>query len=256
MFNEMLLEPFNKANCIAMLNTLFPPVVAQAPTPHLNSRLLMEQRMRFFNHIRDVEEKGPSAIRPYLKQDRRQGEETSWSVSRDFIENYLVAANNIINECSEVNNRQSFMDYGDVGYRKGRKVDSGISFSSDRRPSTSGSASSTNHKSSNKPLPPSPAPKQSGSTLEKIAREIRKMKSRSDLNDAPKETRSRSMSLKKMKSSGFLRDSSKKQEAPDPECVFDPEKFRKHKMAWDAKNAAAKSAAEAAKTEQSKRASA
>lgn len=243
LINEMLLEPFNKANCIAMLNTLFPPVTATPPTIHLSARKLQDQRMLFFNYIRDVEDKGKHVLDYMITKDIREGERTGWPVAREYIENYLRAANAIIEECSEVNGRQAFEETtsatSERQHSKSRKVDSGISFMSVDRPSTSSSIGSA-HKSNNKPFPQSPPlkPKQTGgSTLERIARELRKMKSRADIGDAAKEEKQRPRSLRKMKSTQGLRDREKR-ESGDSIPPFDPEEFKRHRQEWEAKNAA------------------
>ncbi|EEP81947.1 predicted protein [Uncinocarpus reesii 1704] len=212
LINEMLLEPFNKANCIAMLNTLFPPVASSPPTPHLNPKILQEQRMQFFNLILEVGKKGKQVLEPVIQKDMRAGDTTGWPVAQDYIEKYLRAAMAIIDECSEVSGRQSFEEPPPFeGKHKGRKVDSGISFLSIDRPSTSSSITSHNNKHLNKPLPQSPTskPKHGGTTLERIAKEIRKMKSRGDIGDAAKEEKRMSKGLKKMKS-GLLKEKEKR----------------------------------------------
>ncbi|KAI1917350.1 hypothetical protein LOZ12_006205 [Ophidiomyces ophidiicola] len=240
LINEMLLEPFNKANCIAMLNTLFPPVVATPPTAHLNSKILQEQRMHFYNLILDIGKRGKQVLEPIIQKDMRPGDTTGWPVTQDYIEKYLRAANAIIDECSEVTSRQNFEQPPQETKHKNRKVDSGISFMSIDRPSTSSSVASHHTKHLNKPLPQSPTnprPK-GGTTLERIAKEIRKMKSRSDLGDSAKEEKKAVRGLKRMKS-GLLKEKDKRNSgSSDSDPAFDPEEFKQRRKEWEAKNAA------------------
>lgn len=234
----MLLTPFNRYNCIALLNTLFPPLDSRPPTPHLNGKLLLDHRMRFYDYISSFEKKGVQVLKPVIEQDRRPGEKTGWPVARGMIDSYLNLANNIINECSEVTGCQHFAET-EAGQRKGRKVDSGISFTSSERPSTSGSSSSSS-KNSTKPSTPlsqnTQAKGSNGSTLERIAREIKKLKSRGDLREAAKEPSKRPNTVKKIKSSGLLRETMRSLSMTD-EPTFDPDKFKQQRKQWEAKNA-------------------
>ncbi|PGH18689.1 hypothetical protein AJ80_04437 [Polytolypa hystricis UAMH7299] len=256
LLNEMLLEPLNKANCIAMLNTLFPPhFTGPLPTTHLNHELLRDIRMDYFGHICNVEEKGREVLYDVLTREKRKGDENAWPVAQDYIERYIRAANEIIDKCFEVNCRDSLEDQSKAWQPKGRKVDSGISFGSTDRPSTSSSAGSNSKASLNKPLPPSPGRKESsskpgGSTLERIAKEIRKMRSRADFSDAivakePKQQKNRdsggsgaSRTLKKMKSAGFLHERHKNHSANSSTEGFDVDQFKRQRMIWEANNAA------------------
>ncbi|EFQ97504.1 hypothetical protein MGYG_00544 [Nannizzia gypsea CBS 118893] len=236
--NEMLLTPFNRYNCIALLNTLFPPLDSRPPTPHLNGKLLLDHRMRFYDYICSFEKKGVQVLKHVIEQDKRPGEKTGWPVARGMIDSYLNLANSIINECSEVTGCQHFEEATEAGQRKGRKVDSGISFTSSERPSTSGSSSSSSKNSTKNSAPPSQNMQHkgsNGSTLEKIAREIKKLKSRGDLRDAAKEPK-RPNTVKKIKSSGLLRETMRGLSMSD-EPTFDPDKFKQQRKQWEAKNA-------------------
>jgi hypothetical protein len=225
LINELSLTPFNKANCIAMLNTLYPPInmgsqqLFVPPTADLTPTILSKQREQFFLYIKAVERRGPEALSTLITSSKTEGDPTGWKSLRDTLDNYLRMANSIIEECFEITGRGlspttasfGFTDTPDEGRRK---VDSAISFgstaSSNRdsgqshatRPSTSSSFStgSLNHSrqvSKEKQLPEKPLPtpkddditvthKSSGSTLERIARELRKMKSRNNVKDDPR----------------------------------------------------------------------
>ncbi|KAL1967614.1 hypothetical protein VTN77DRAFT_3129 [Rasamsonia byssochlamydoides] len=238
LLNEMLLEPFNKANCLAMLNTLFPPVTAATtpPTAYLTPTILQSQRDGFWRYITGVERNGKEILNTVMQQGAREGEETAWPAVRETLDKYLRVANEIIDECSEVNGRDTLEDESH-GWSHKRKADSGISFGSSDRP-LSPSNHSSNGDSMEKPLPPWPdvkPSKSSGSTLERIAREIRKMRSRSDVKENSKgKTKAKGLS-KKMKSSGALgvgRGNSSSSSSED--SLFDVEEFKRKRLIWEA----------------------
>ncbi|EXJ85796.1 hypothetical protein A1O1_06164 [Capronia coronata CBS 617.96] len=222
MTNELSLTPFNKANCIAMLNTLYPPINIRSkqqfvpPTAHLTPEILSKQREQFFLYLKGVERKGPEALSTLMAASKREDDPTGWKGLRETLDNYLRMANSIIEECNEITGRglsptTASFNLTDSEEEGRRKVDSAISFgstaSSNRnsgqshatRPSTSSSFSTASlsysrQVSKEKQLPEKPLPppkdddvtvtqKSSGSTLERIARELRKMKSRNNIKD-------------------------------------------------------------------------
>ncbi|KIX06910.1 uncharacterized protein Z518_04886 [Rhinocladiella mackenziei CBS 650.93] len=218
MINELSLTPFNKANCLAMLSTLYPPITIQ-PTAQLTPKVLADQGKGFFKYITAVERHGPSVLSKLMDQGKRPEDATGWTGLRETLDDYVCMANSVIDECYEITGRDSSpiaASFSSAEYDEdGRsKVDSAISFgsagSSNRnsgqshatRPSTSSSFStgSRNHSrqvSRDKQLPEKPLPppkdddiavtqKTSGSTLERIARELRKMKSRNNVNYEPR----------------------------------------------------------------------
>lgn len=236
----MSMVPFNKANCIAMLNTLYPPTTTSQPTPQLTSMILASQRNGFFRYIQGVEKNGKGILSNLQNQGRRPGEENGWIATRDAVDRYLRAANAVIEECQEITGVDSLDSESEDPYRKGKRADSGISFLTGGRPSTSSSGSS---KTKEKPLPEPPTPRRGGSTLERIAKEIRKMKSRSEVKDAAKkEEKLKTKSLKKMRSASALsnRDtnfrvslfggSADGRETP----VFDVDEMKRSRMIWEA----------------------
>jgi hypothetical protein len=242
LINELSLTPFNKANCFAMLNTLYPPTMTSnvpfvQPTHQLTATVLASQRKGFFRYITAVEKNGVGVLKRLVNQGLRPGEESGWPSVRDTMDKYLRMAGSIIDECLEITAKHNLQSSiassagkAEIDEEKRRKVDSGISFSSSSnrtsthshstRPSTSSSISVTNNiinnsssSSSNinkninnnintsnskhddsvrrgsqdKVFCDAPVPevvhKPVGSTLERIAREIRKIRSRSDIRD-------------------------------------------------------------------------
>ncbi|KAL2014158.1 hypothetical protein VTN00DRAFT_1683 [Thermoascus crustaceus] len=224
LINEMLLEPYNKANCLAMLNTLFPPVTSatQPPTAQLTPKILQSHRDGFWRYISAIETNGKQILDKLIKQGTREGDENGWPLVRDVLDKYLRKANAIIDECFEVNGPDTFEDFESRPHR-GRKVDSGISFGSTDRPPATSSSGSSSGPALDKPLPPSPAAK--SSTLERIAREIRKM---GDVSKAK--------TLKKMRSTSALSEQREHLSSMSETSFFDVDEFKRKRMIWEATN--------------------
>lgn len=231
LINEMRLEPFNKANCLAMLNTLYPPATASPPTRQLTSTILASQRNAFFRYITGVEKNGKSILKNLEHQGKRPEDANGWPVVREIVDKYLRTANGIVEECQEITGPNSLDPSSSEYHRAERRSDSGISFATLDRPSTSSSNNSRNNSipsnssrtNSIKPLPACPAaelppvppssPKKRGTTLEKIAREIRNLRTRNDVRELDRRPLnessrapdvSKSKSLKKMKSTSSI----------------------------------------------------
>ncbi|KAJ5198812.1 uncharacterized protein N7498_007929 [Penicillium cinerascens] len=157
LINDMMLEPNNKVNHIAMLNTLFPPVTnaTVAPTRQLPPRILQAQRDGFFRYINAVEAKGIAILQPVMSQGAPGGQETSWPLVYDSLDKYLVMANEVIDECALVNEPAHLEESSSPHRSKRGKVDSG---------------------DPEKPLPQFPVPKKAnGSALERLVTEIRRL---------------------------------------------------------------------------------
>ena len=232
----MRLEPFSKPNSIAMLNTLYPPSTGTPPTRQLTSSILTSQRHAFFRYIQAVEKNGKSVLKTLEQQGMQSGELNGWTIVREVVDKYLRAANGIIEECAQVTGTDTF-DPKSEEYRRNseRRTDSGISFATADRPSTGSSDSSransiptvstsrTNSMDKTKPLPECPnsnissirplSPKKRGTTLEKIAREIRNLRSRNDVRELDRrytsdtsrpQDPSKAQALKKMKSTSSI----------------------------------------------------
>jgi len=298
LINELSLTPFNRANCLAMLNTLYPPIGIQPgpfvpPTAQLTAQVLTTQRNGFFQYITAVERQGPSVLSSLIDQHKRMGEMTGWPNLRDTLDHYLRMANSIIDECCEITGRGdsptgasfSSLDGDEEGRRK---VDSAISFgsanSSNRnssqshitRPSTSSSYSSHNHQASKeKQLPEKPLPipvdddrtitlRPVGSTLERIARELKKIRSKGTMREGsrprtasvpsheftmgdelepppsppPTPGKDRTFRFKKtlrrMRSSGGIRDSNTDDHGMPGVPAFDVEEMKLQRQQWEA----------------------
>ena len=298
--NEMSLKPFHKQNCLAMLNTLYPPMLDSSqfvpPTRQLTQQIVAEQRKHFFRYISAVEKSGTSVLKNVMSQHARPGEETGWPKVQEDLDNYLQMANSIIEECLEstgrsLSPRSATFNQDEINEEHKRKVDSGISFGSGSgytsnrssahshktRPSTSSSVSNHSRHASRdkheKMLPAAPegdetiTMKPAGSALERIARELRKIGSPSNMREeskprhtintsfedvpmteaeSPPATPSRGLrfkrSLMNMRSSSRSRSGSTSrpghrngssghmEDVPD----FDPEAMKQQRKAWEA----------------------
>jgi hypothetical protein len=273
----MCLEPFHKHNCHAMLNTLYPPVMSTQPTAKLTIPILTKQRDGFFKYIQTVERRGnKDCLKNLISQNKLEGEATGWPAVKRTLTQYLALANSMINECWDVNNvpynptrqllppsEQSIdaMDI-DTNKRKGRKVDSGISMGQDGRhsknASTSSNKSTFSQFSQQSSRPGTPIGK-GGSTLERIAREFRKMRPKQKVevseiipqrsyNDLEQENghipapaKTTMSRLRKMKSLGALSDlkqsnssvSSLRGVGGTGMPMFDPEEMKRQRDAFE-----------------------
>lgn len=222
----MLSEPYNKANCIAMLNTLFPPVTefTTTATPQLSPHVLKSQRDGFFRYISAVDANGKQILDQIIQHGAQPGEKNAWSLVRDTLDKYLRTANEIIDECHGID--RSTLE--EESKRKGRKVDSGVSFAA----SINSSSGNSNDCNLDKPLPPSPADdiqeKSGGSTLERLARELRKMK----IGESGK-----SKGLKSMRSHSALAVRSDNLYTHSSESsFFDIDDQKRKRLIWEAKS--------------------
>lgn len=224
------MEPLNKANCIAMLNTLFPPVTEATitPTSHITPQILKSQRDGFFRYISSVENNGKEILDQVIAQGAPQGESTGWPLVRDALDKYLRTANEIIDECATINSPASLDEGLDSTTRghKGRKADSGISFGSilGEHPAPSFTSTNSSEETSDKPSPPSPrgpnSNKMGGSTLERLARELRK------LGDGGK-----SKGLRKVKSTNTI-GRTDTMSPSNEESFFELDEQKRKRLAW------------------------
>ncbi|KXL48503.1 hypothetical protein M433DRAFT_113840 [Acidomyces richmondensis BFW] len=233
MINELSLIPFNKHNCVAMLNTLYPPVMSTLPTSKLTPSVLQAQRSGFFKYIQSVEKSGPRILNNLMQQGKAPTDENGWIAVTRTLSLYLQLAKSIINECSDIADIQDVSprkkrESGES--RKSRKADSGVSFGSTDRPSTRSSSASEFVSPTGPSRPKTPSGGRSGSALEKIARGLKTIgRSRTD----PK-------GLRKMRSMGSLEYRKTHKSAPKAaeQPAFDAEMMRTQRMKHEALSAA------------------
>jgi len=251
--NEMALLPFSKHNCIAMLNTLYPPAISTPPTSKLTPAVLQKQRQGFFKYILSVEQKGPQILSTLMDQGKVAGEVNGWHSVTRTLGMYLQLANSVIVECAEIVDVQDVSPQKtreSTGPKTARKVDSGVSFNGSERGSRRGSSNGETVS----PIEPPPRPKtpsgyRNGTTLEKLARGLKGIgRSRTNVTEMvdipahppqpPSPAFDKTRGLRKMRSLGSLdsrKTSPKLPEAP----TFDADAMRLHRMKYEANNVAA-----------------
>nr|POE48013.1 hypothetical protein CFP56_01341 [Quercus suber] len=256
LINEMSLMPFNKHNCVAMLNTLYPPVISSPPTSRLTMAVLGTQRDTFFKYITSVEKKGPRVLSTLMDQGKAPMDDSGWPAVTRTLGIYLQLANSMMSECSEIIDGQELAPQKDKSWMasRTRKADSGVSFASadSHRPPTRSSAGTGTEPSS--PVEPSrpktPSGVRSGTALEKLARGLKTMgRSRTDVTEMVHENLTtlpveKPKGLRKMRSMGTLefkggrKGSVASSESPT-EPAFDVNEMRRQRMRYDANSAAA-----------------
>jgi hypothetical protein len=207
-----------------MLNTLYPRMPQlPLPTPQLTPALLASQHTLFWKYIGAVELKGRAVLATIESQAQRPGDKNGWPVTHQTLEAYLSMANDVIKKCAAVTGPEIFQSKRSSG-----RADSAVSFGSEGR-NRSGAQTATGYYQNqrlsaekikyasdttnvNKPLPFSPGlpatpgKRSASSTFERLAREIRRIKSRSA--DSKEHSQERSLekrpSLQKMRSSSAL----------------------------------------------------
>jgi hypothetical protein len=251
MINELSLQPFNKLNCMGMLNTLLPPMheTSQLPSPSLDHATLKDERDAFFDYIRHVEKSGPSVLKPIMNHNKEPEDESGWTAVQRVADKYMRVAKNMVDDCLATTGPESFKVYAEE--RKGKKTDSGVSFGSERRPSV-GSVAQEQH--TEEPMPASaPVPK-GASKLERITREFKRMRvkprpsveeivqvnSRTDTDYVPQVAESKSNKLKKARSFASLKFGNSSslsvasRKGSDASEAFDPEQMKKARAMYDA----------------------
>ncbi|KAK5695100.1 hypothetical protein LTR17_024625 [Elasticomyces elasticus] len=251
LINELSLLPFGKHNCIAMLNTLYPPVVSTQPTSKLTHAVLQQERQRLFKYILSVGQKGPIVLGNLMDQGKAIGDSNGWPSVTRTLQMYLQLANSIIAGCSDI------VDVDDVSSRKNRdsngsrtahKVDSGVSFNSSMQDSRSGS-SNADPTSPIEPIarPKTPSGAKNGITLEKLARGLKSIgRSRTETTEmvetaAPLPLTSSAISrprgLRKLRSLGFLHSHGTMPKLADA-FTFDTDAMRLQRLKYEANSKA------------------
>jgi hypothetical protein len=245
MINELSLTPFNKHNCMAMLNTLYPPVVSIQPTSKLTPDVLQQQRDGFFKYILKVEKSTPRILHNLMQQGKAPDDENGWPAVTRTLGLYLQLANSMINECVDVVNVKDLSprkNRGSAGSRSTGKADSGISFTSADRPSTR-SSSNAGLVPPDEPARPKTPSSRPGTALEKLARGLKTIgRSRTEVKEmiqdapTPSTNTERPKILRKVRSLGSFEArrsegySSKASEAP----AFDVEAMRLQRAKYEA----------------------
>ncbi|KAF2742677.1 hypothetical protein M011DRAFT_452669 [Sporormia fimetaria CBS 119925] len=202
MINELSLQPFDRLNCMAMLNTLLPPQSPSGssalPTPLLAPKVLKEERDSFFEYIMKVQKHGPAVLQPVIELNRSPGDETGWDNIQKNVDKYLRVAKHMIDDCVATTGTDDFTSSDE---RKGKKTDSGVSFRSDQHPPVAAPVVE-------KPLPAMPAEPKAATKglnkIERITRELRRMriKTRPDVEEIVKVDRQNTLESPKTPTEG------------------------------------------------------
>jgi hypothetical protein len=181
----MMLNTFTMQACQAMLNTLYPPAVDNPPSSKLTVNMLQKQRDGFFTYIRVVNRDGTGCLQNLIRQGCKANERNGWFAVKRTLNNYLNLASCIIEESQHISNICAMSMTPDLGPEERRnsnasnKTDSGVSFvegKHSKNASTSSGKSSSSHISTMSMS--STSLKSQGSTLERIARELKRMRPR------------------------------------------------------------------------------
>ncbi|KAK7532531.1 hypothetical protein IWX49DRAFT_511844 [Phyllosticta citricarpa] len=146
LINEIKFQKFDKHNCMAMLNTLWPPIPSAVPVG-VTPEIVQSQRKDFFKAINTMP-KHNAELERLMMQNARAGEPNGWACVVYIFERYMKRVDSLIELSDNIKSRADLDAHAppkhNVYSRKGRKVDSGVSFASNssKRPSTSGSHSS------------------------------------------------------------------------------------------------------------------
>lgn len=263
LINELSLLPFNKHNCVAMLNTLYPPVMSTQPTAKLTRQVLKNQRDGFFKYIQSVEKNGSHVLRTLMQQGKAPTDVNGWPAVTRTLGLYLQLATSMIKSCAEILDVQSVLQLTAPSSvkpptRSSRKADSGVSFNSLDLPSPR-EASIPEPAFPTEPLPHPTAspvsatfPSQPGpkhpSALEKLARGLKTIgRSRTDATEmvsthtsfpnipaasAQQQGTPKPKSLRKMRSMGALEG---KKKAPVKDVTgYDVQEMRGARERWEA----------------------
>lgn len=250
MINELGVQPFNKLNCMGMLNTLLPPMhdSSRLPSPALDFETLKDERDTFFEYINRVQKNGPSALAPIVSHNAGPDEKSGWPTIQRIVDKYLRVSKNMIDDCLNTTGPESFKAYAEE--RKGKKTDSGVSFGSERRPSVGPTAQDY----AEEPKSSYTATSKSASKLERITREFKRMRvkprpsveeivqvnSRTDTDYASQVIEPKGNRLKKARSFASLKFGNSSslslasRKGSDASEAFDPEQMRKARAMYDA----------------------
>ena len=214
LINELKLVPFNKHNCVAMLNTLYPPVISTQPTSRLTREILKNQRDGFFKYIQSVEKNGHHVLQNLMLQGKGAADPHGWIAVTRTLGQYLQLANSIIKECSEVSDVQQMSprkNSDSTASKHPRKVDYGVSFSGVETSSARSNSIAEPVSPTDLSRPKTPSGNKHSSALEKIARGLKTIgRGRTDATEMihddtpspppPQKTKS----LRKMRSLGSI----------------------------------------------------
>jgi hypothetical protein len=108
MTKELRSEPFYKPNVIAMLNTLFPPVIKELPSLRISDKVLHYHRNSFYRYLVSIEFNGKSVLDGFIEKVNRPGTGHTWSDTRQTLKDYIKLADTMIKQASQVHSISFF----------------------------------------------------------------------------------------------------------------------------------------------------
>lgn len=118
---KQLQEPrWNKHECLALLNTLFPPAIEGTPNDSICKNSMHKYRAVFYRYIQETEAIGPSCMTKFIYQLSHPGTGHTWPEVRADIDRYLELADLMIEQANAVANPEA----GGVKFFLGHEDDS------------------------------------------------------------------------------------------------------------------------------------
>ncbi|KAH7369628.1 hypothetical protein BKA65DRAFT_355083, partial [Rhexocercosporidium sp. MPI-PUGE-AT-0058] len=100
MISILLSRDFNKADALAMLNTLFPPAIQDLPNFKINPKVLFQQRAIFYRYTIDVEANGPAIMKEFKHHISQYDNRHRWPAVRGTLEKYTALAEKMIDQAN------------------------------------------------------------------------------------------------------------------------------------------------------------
>lgn len=245
--NELSLLPFNKHNCVAMLNTLYPPVISSQPTSKLTPDVLKNQRDGFFKYIQSVEKNGAHVLRTLMQQGKAPTDVNGWPSITRTLSLYLQLANSMVKECSELSDVHEIPASPTTSSkppRQSRKADSGISFNTTESASIRSNSITEPVSPTETARPKTPSGSKHSTTLEKLARGLKTIgRSRTDATEMISEELfppitspfpEKSKGLRKMRSMGAIDSRKKADVSAAQNASFDANEMRRQRLRYEA----------------------
>ena len=98
MVYELKQTPFYKPQVLAMLNTLFPPIVKELPNDRIQPKVLHQYRSSFYRYMTAVEANGPSVMDAFERKLQMDGNRHSWKATWENLRSYTELAESMMKQ--------------------------------------------------------------------------------------------------------------------------------------------------------------
>lgn len=112
MLATLLEKDYYEPNAIAMLNTLFPPVIIETPHFSFDQEILWKSRAEFYSFIVDARQKNFQNLRNTFDEYQQPNHSRSWFWLRKNVAKFLTSAESMIAEAREIQKLEDFEDNG------------------------------------------------------------------------------------------------------------------------------------------------